>query len=59
MSSEDVPPVTVWVRFPVRVPEGTDPEKVVAVANHHLDDDDGLLCQWGRWLPGDAELVGP
>jgi hypothetical protein len=48
MSSEDVPPVTVWVRFPVRVPEGTDPEKVVAVANHHLDDDDGLDFRAGH-----------
>ena len=47
----------VWLKFPIEVPDGTDPQRVVEVANRALDDDDGLLCQWGEWLPGDAELA--
>ncbi len=48
----------VWLKFPIEVPDGTDPARVVEVANSALDDDDGRLCQWGEWSPGDAELAG-
>jgi hypothetical protein len=47
----------VAVRFTLDVPDGTDPQQVIEVVNRYLDDDDGLLCQWGNWAPGRAELV--
>jgi hypothetical protein len=46
----------VWVLTPMDVPDDTDPAEVVTVFNRHLDDDDGLLCQWGEWAAGDARL---
>jgi hypothetical protein len=47
----------VTVRFTLEVPDGTDPQRVLEVVNRALDDDDGLLCQWGNWKVGSAELV--
>ncbi len=46
----------VELRFSIEVPDETDAQQVLEVANRFLDDDDGLLCQWGDWLPGPAEL---
>jgi hypothetical protein len=46
----------VWLLTPMDVPGDTDPARVAEVFNRHLDDDDGLLCQWGEWLPGTARL---
>ena len=49
--------VKVWLKFPIEVPDGTAPQRVLEVANSALDDDDGRLCQWGEWSPGPAELA--
>ena len=50
----------VWLLTPMDVPDDTDPARVAEVFNRHLDDDDGLLCQWGNWLAGNAVLAeGP
>ena len=46
----------VWLLTPMDVPDDIDPARVAEVFNRHLDDDDGLLCQWGEWLPGTARL---
>lgn len=47
----------ISLTFSIEVPAGTDPQQVLDVANRFLDDDDGLLCQWGNWAPGRAELT--
>lgn len=47
----------VWLLTPMDVPDDTDPARVAEVFNSALNDDDGLLCQWGDWLPGDAVLA--
>jgi len=49
----------VTVRFTLDVPDGTDPQRVLAEAQKSIDSEvgHGGLCQWGDWDVGDVELV--
>ena len=49
----------VNLKFSIEVPEGTDPQTVLAEAQRSIDSEigHGGLCQWGDWDVGEVELA--